>query len=89
MRDDFNKVFAEIKNAGFILTDQQSKLCNPDPENIDRITTGTVDKFIRKAERLRRERFPDKELRLGFFSKHRFENKIKSYLGEKGIVTEV
>jgi len=62
---------------------------NYDPENIDRITDEMVDKFIEKAGRLRKERFPDKELRMAFFSKHGFESKTESYLEEKGIVTEL
>ncbi len=62
---------------------------NYDPENIDKITADMVDRFIGKAGRLRRERFPDKELRLAFFSKHGFESKLESYLEEKGIVTEL
>ncbi|MDM8551977.1 hypothetical protein QUF72_17970 [Desulfobacterales bacterium HSG2] len=62
---------------------------NYDPENIDKITAGTVDKFIEKAGRLHKERFPDKELRLAFFSKNGFESKTESYLEAKGIVTEL
>jgi|GEM_PF-1066755 len=66
-------IAAECKNYGL--------------ENIDKITADMVDRFIEKAGRLRKERFPDKELRLVFFSKHGFESKLESYLEEKGIVT--
>ncbi len=58
-------------------------------ENIDKISVDIIDKFIEKAGRLHEERFPDKELRLAFFSKHGFESKLETYLEEKGIVSEL
>jgi len=55
------------------------------PDNLDKITTKMVDEFVDKANRLK-SRFPGKEIRLGFFSKHGFEEKMQTYLWEKGIV---
>ena len=60
---------------------------NYHPRYLNKITEKTVDEFIEKAGRLRKERFPDKELRMAFFSKHGFESKLELYLEEKGIVT--
>ena len=59
------------------------------PENIDRITVDMVDEFILKAARLHQERFQDKDLRLAFFSKYGFENKLEQYLEDKGIVSQL
>jgi hypothetical protein len=59
---------------------------NDIPENLDHITPKMVDEFVEKATRLHRNRFADKDLRLGFFSKHGFEPKMESYLTERGIV---
>jgi len=62
---------------------------NYDPENLDRITVNMVDDFILKAVRLHQERFQDKDLRLAFFSKYGFENKLEQYLEEKGIDNKI
>jgi hypothetical protein len=51
-----------------------------------KITENMVDEFVDKATHLHAARFPDKELRLGFFSKHGFEQKMESYLTQRGIV---
>ncbi len=56
------------------------------PENLDHITPKMVDEFMDKATRLHSDRFADKTLRLGFFSKHGFEPKLESYLTQRGIV---
>ncbi len=62
---------------------------NYHPRYLNKITEKTVDEFIEKAGRLHKEHFPDKELRLAFFSKHGFESKLETYLEEKGIVSEL
>jgi hypothetical protein len=54
------------------------------PENLDKITRKMVDEFVDKATRLK-ARFPNKDLRLGFFSKHGFEEPMKTYLTQHGI----
>ncbi len=59
------------------------------PRYLNKITEKDVDEFTGKAVRLHKEHFPDKELRLAFFSKHGFESRLESYLKEKGIVTEL
>ncbi len=56
------------------------------PENLDKITTKMVDDFVDKATRLHASHFADKELRLGFFSKHGFEKTLETYLTQRGIV---
>ncbi len=56
------------------------------PDNLDKITSAMVDDFVDKATRLYAARFPDKKLRLSFFSKHGFEQKMKTYLTQRGIV---
>ena len=58
------------------------------PRYLNRITRKMVDEFADKAARLHREQFSDKELRLAFFSRHGFEDKLALYLREKGIATE-
>jgi len=59
------------------------------PRYLNKITEKTVDKFAEKSGRLHKERFPEKELRLAFFSKHGFESKLDLYLEKKGIETEL
>ncbi len=59
------------------------------PRYLNKITRKTVDEFMEKAVRLHEDRFPDKELRLAFFSKHGFERRLEPYLKERGIVTEI
>ncbi|MDM8532149.1 hypothetical protein QUF63_13335 [Anaerolineales bacterium HSG25] len=55
------------------------------PDNIDRITIKMVDTFVAKANQLHQTQFASKELRLAFFSKHGFEQKLQSYLQQQGI----
>ncbi|MCP4348707.1 MAG: hypothetical protein GY795_24780 [Desulfobacterales bacterium] len=55
------------------------------PEHLHRITEKMVKEFADKARRLRKERFPKKTLRLAFFSKHGFEEKLKPALERHGI----
>jgi len=55
------------------------------PENIYKITKKMVENFADKAQRLAKERFQHKKLRLGYFSKHGFEEKVKSVLDMHGI----
>lgn len=57
------------------------------PEYLHKITRDMVDAFIEKATHLKEERFPDKALRLGFFSKFGFEKKLEDYLEDQGILT--
>lgn len=59
---------------------------NYDSENLDKITTAMVDEFVDKSTRLQAARFPGKELRLGFFSKYGFEQKMEDYLTQHNIV---
>ena len=54
------------------------------PENLDKITPTMVDDFVDKARRFH-TRFPDKELRLAFVSKHGLETSLESYLTQQGI----
>lgn len=54
------------------------------PENLDQITKRMVDEFLEKVDELT-QKFPGKELRPGFFSKHGFEEKMEAYLERKGI----
>ena len=56
------------------------------PENIYKITKKMVEDFANKARSLAKERFQQKKLRLGYFSKHGFEEKIKPVLDSHGIV---
>jgi hypothetical protein len=56
------------------------------PKDLYKITTTMVDEFVDKATRLHTARFSDKELRLGFFSKYGFEQKMETYLTQHGIV---
>ncbi len=53
--------------------------------NLDKITTAMVDEFMSKARRLHQSRFADKELRLGFFSKHGLEKSMEVYLTGRGV----
>ncbi len=55
------------------------------PENLHKITEKMVRDFADKARRLMKERFPKKILRLGFFSKHGIEEKLKPALEHHGI----
>jgi len=55
------------------------------PENIYNITQKMVEAFVEKARHLAKERFQQKELRLGYFSKHGFEDKLKPVLDRYGI----
>ena len=55
------------------------------PENLHKITEKMVREFADKARRLMKERFPGKILRLGFFSKHGIEEKLKPALERHGI----
>jgi hypothetical protein len=57
------------------------------PDRLDQLTRAMVDDFITKARRLHQARFAEKELRLGFFSKHGFEPALRAYLGERGVWT--
>ena len=56
------------------------------PENIYKITKKMVEEFAVKARRLAKERFQQKKLRLGYFSKHGFDEKLKSVFDRHGIV---
>ncbi len=55
------------------------------PERLHKITEKMVKEFADKARRLGKERFPEKTLRLGFFSKHGIEEKLKPALERHGI----
>lgn len=55
------------------------------PNYLHKMTPQMVDDFVDKATRLH-ARFPGKELRLGFFSKHGVEQTLASYLTQHGIV---
>jgi hypothetical protein len=55
------------------------------PEYLYKITETMVEEFVEKAHRLHTARFPGKELRLGFFSKHGFEEELKPCLERHGI----
>jgi hypothetical protein len=44
-----------------------------------------VAEFVEKARQLHKTRFPAKELRLGFFSKHGFEEKLEHVLEQHKI----
>ncbi len=50
-------------------------------------TGGGINANFAQAQRLHQARFADKELRLGFFSKHGFEPALRAYLGERGVWT--
>ncbi len=54
------------------------------PENLDKITETMVDDFVAKARHLA-PRFPGKDLRLGFFSKHGVEKPLERYLTQQGL----
>ncbi len=47
----------------------------------------SVKEFADKARRLAKEKFPHKKLRLGYFSKHGFEEKLKPVLESHGIIS--
>jgi len=55
-------------------------------ENIYKITQKMVDAFADKARHLAKERFDQKKLRLGYFSKHGFEKKLKPVFDHYGII---
>jgi len=55
------------------------------PEYIYKITPEMVETFVGKARQLAKERFQDKALRLGYFSKHGFEDKMKPVFDRYGI----
>ena len=59
---------------------------NYQPENIYKITQKRVEAFAEKARRLAKERFQQKKLRLCYFSKHGFEDKLKPVFDRNGIV---
>ncbi|RLC03883.1 MAG: hypothetical protein DRI57_28750 [Deltaproteobacteria bacterium] len=61
---------------------------NYSTENLDKITTKMADDFADKARRLH-TCFPNKELRLGFFSRHGFEKKVEQYLTKCGIAFKI
>jgi hypothetical protein len=54
------------------------------PKYLYKITPQMVDDFVDKAQRLH-ARFADKELRLGFFSKHGLEPSLETHLTEHTI----
>jgi len=56
------------------------------PENIYKITQKMVEDFANKARLLAKERFQKKKLRLGYFSKHGFEEKMKVVFDRHEIV---
>jgi hypothetical protein len=55
------------------------------PENIYKITEKMVEVFADKATRLAKERFQQKKLRLCYFSKNGFEEKMKPVFDRYGI----
>ncbi len=55
------------------------------PKYLYKITPQMVDEFRDKAHRLHQSRYADKELRVGFFSKHGLEPSLEHYLTEHGI----
>ena len=55
------------------------------PENIYKITQKMVEAFVEKASHLAKERYQDKALRLGYFSKHGFEEKMMPVFDRHGI----
>ncbi|MBF0451546.1 MAG: hypothetical protein HQK75_12645, partial [Candidatus Magnetomorum sp.] len=55
------------------------------PENIYKITEKMVETFADKARRLAKERFQQKKLRLCYFSKNGFEEKMKPVFDRYGI----
>ncbi|KPA17981.1 hypothetical protein MHK_001796 [Candidatus Magnetomorum sp. HK-1] len=56
------------------------------PENIYKITEKMVADFADKARQLAKERFQQKKLRLAYFSKNGFEEKMKPVFDRHGIV---
>ncbi len=59
------------------------------PKYLYKITENMVNEFVDKANRLHSARFADKELRLAFFSKYGFEQKMETYLTERKIVFKI
>ncbi len=55
------------------------------PEYLHKINKKMVNEFVDKTHRLKTERFPEKTLRLGFFSRHGVEEKLKPLLRRHGI----
>jgi hypothetical protein len=55
------------------------------PEYIHNITKKMVETFAEKARRLAKERFQHKKLRLAYFSKNGFEEKMKPVFDRHGI----
>jgi len=55
------------------------------PENIYKITKKMVEHFSEKARRLAKERFHQKKLRLAYFSKHGFEEKLTPVFDHLGM----
>ncbi|MDM8531387.1 hypothetical protein QUF63_09450, partial [Anaerolineales bacterium HSG25] len=58
---------------------------NYQPDQLDKLTIETVTKFVDKATRLHQNQFTDKELRLGFFSKHGVQAELGDYLRQQAI----
>jgi len=56
------------------------------PENIYKITQKMIEAFVDKARHLAKERFQHKKLRLGYFSKHGFEDKLTPVFDTHGII---
>jgi len=72
-----------IKKGGEVVIMAECK--NYAPENIYKITKNMVEEFADKARCLAKERFQNKKLRLGYFSKHGFEEKLKTVFDSYGI----
>ncbi len=54
-------------------------------DRLDQLTPSMVDDFVAKATRLHQTNFVEKELRLGFFSKHGVEPTLRDYLAARHI----
>jgi hypothetical protein len=74
-----------LKSTGVVI---MAECKNYQPEYLHKITENTVREFADKARRLWKERFSEKELRLAFFSKHGFEEKLKAVLEQLDIYSE-
>ncbi|ETR66612.1 MAG: hypothetical protein OMM_12574 [Candidatus Magnetoglobus multicellularis str. Araruama] len=59
------------------------------PENLYKITKKMVEEFSDKARCLAKERFQQKEIRLGYFSKNGFEEKLKPVFNDPGIFFDI
>lgn len=93
VRDHLNYHLESGEELDILLEDEQAVVMveckNYIPENLDKITPKMVDDFVEKATRLHVSRFADQQLRLAFFSKYGFEQKMETYLTERGIVCYV